>query len=149
MTSSIKFNKMEIQNFFSVGNMITVDFSGFNGMNYVYGYNRDLQTKNGSGKSTIFCDALLYALFGKPMKTVNKKHIRNRNFSCVGATFVNVYFTVGSDKFEIHRSLSKSNAPIIVVIKNGEDITPGSSEAINAYIEDDVLNYVVDTDGLV
>lgn len=48
---NIEFKKMEIQNFKSVGELVEIDFTQFNGLNFVYGKNLDVvNAKNGSGK---------------------------------------------------------------------------------------------------
>lgn len=47
----IKFEKIEMQNFKSVGKMLSLDFNDFSGLNFVYGKNLDVpNAKNGSGK---------------------------------------------------------------------------------------------------
>lgn len=44
---NIEFKKIEIQNFKSVGELVEIDFSSFNGLNFVYGKNLDvLNAKN-------------------------------------------------------------------------------------------------------
>ncbi len=48
--NNITFNWVSMQNFFSVGEEVRVDFNEFNGMNYVYGENKDDDCRNGSGK---------------------------------------------------------------------------------------------------
>lgn len=48
--NEINFNWIKIQNFFSIGKEIHFDFSKHSGMNYVFGINKDIDTKNGCGK---------------------------------------------------------------------------------------------------
>jgi len=48
---NIEFIKMEMQNFKSIGEKITLDYTQFKGLNFVFGKNMDVQNaKNGSGK---------------------------------------------------------------------------------------------------
>lgn len=60
----INFEKIEIQNFISVGNQpLTIDFK--KGLHYVTGRDVSTGSRNGVGKTAIFVDAILFALYGK------------------------------------------------------------------------------------
>jgi DNA repair exonuclease SbcCD ATPase subunit len=66
---NIEFEKIEVQNFKSIGEMISFDYREFKGLNFVYGKNLDMpNAKNGSGKTNLLIDALMFALFGKTLK---------------------------------------------------------------------------------
>lgn len=75
----IDFLRLEIQNFKSVGHKVIFDYTRLNGLTFVYGKNYDIPgSKNGTGKSTIMCDALTFALYGRTMKNTNNKYLPNR-----------------------------------------------------------------------
>ena len=60
----INFNKIEIKNFLSIGNQpLTIDFK--KGLHYVTGRDSSTGSRNGVGKTAIFVDAVLFALYGK------------------------------------------------------------------------------------
>lgn len=137
---NIRFKKITISNFLSVGEPITIEFPAYAGLNYVYGFNHDLDTKNGSGKSTIFVDAILYALFGKTLRPITRKHVPNRNYACENDTEVKLELEIGKDKYVIKRGMTKSRQlPTMTVTHNGINVTKGSSDATNEYIETNIL----------
>ena len=76
--NNIHFNYITIKNFISIGAEVKLDFNDYSGMNYVFGFNKDLNVKNGSGKSAIFIDAILFALFNKTSKGIRKSYIPPR-----------------------------------------------------------------------
>jgi len=48
---NLEFIKIEIQNFKSVGELVTLNYKELKGLNFVFGKNLDVQNaKNGSGK---------------------------------------------------------------------------------------------------
>lgn len=60
----INFNRIEIKNFLSIGNQpLTIDFK--KGLHYVTGRDSSTGSRNGVGKTAIFVDAVLFALYGK------------------------------------------------------------------------------------
>ena len=75
---NIKFNKINIQNFLSIGEA-SIDFSN-NGYTLVKGFNNnkdDLATSNGSGKSSLF-EAICWCLTGETIRGI-KSDISNIN----------------------------------------------------------------------
>jgi DNA repair exonuclease SbcCD ATPase subunit len=137
---NIQFRRLTVSNFLSVGAPIVVDFPDYVGLNYVYGFNHDLDTKNGSGKSTIFVDAILFALFGKTLRPITRKHIPNRNYACEGDTEVRLELEVGKDKYVITRGMTKHRQlPTMMVTHNGINVTKGSADATNSFIETNIL----------
>ena len=76
MIKKVIFEKLEIQNFLSIGEeKVTVQFQ--NGISIITGINRDqLDRRNGIGKSTI-ADALSFVLFGSTIRDLKKEFIVN------------------------------------------------------------------------
>ena len=90
---NIEFEKIEVQNFKSIGEMISFDYREFKGLNFVYGKNLDMpNAKNGSGKTNLLIDALMFALFGKTLKNTNNKYIPNRFVSEKLKPYAKLYF---------------------------------------------------------
>ena len=98
---NIEFEKIEVQNFKSIGELVTFNYKDFKGLNFVYGKNLDVpNSKNGTGKSNLMCDALVFALFGKTLKNTNNKYIPNRLVSDKLKPYVRLYFKSNSSVFK-------------------------------------------------
>jgi DNA repair exonuclease SbcCD ATPase subunit len=125
---------MTVRNFFSVGAEVKLNFHDYPGMTYIYGINKDLNVKNGSGKSTVTVDALLFALFNKTVKNVNKNNIPHR---LVGKDAeVKLNFTVGGEEYTIVNSV----APTQVKLYCGEEeITKSSIKETYDFVEKEVI----------
>jgi len=137
--NNITFNWVSMQNFFSVGEEVRVDFNEFNGMNYVYGENKDDDCRNGSGKSTIFCDALLFALFNKTVKKLKKARIVNRiaKKKCV----VKVNFSVNNRTYTVSNSIKPNEYKLIQHKDDGdEDLTKSSIDETVNFLSTEILN---------
>lgn len=132
--NKVHFNYITIQNFFSVGPEIKIDFNQYPGISYVYGLNKDLNVKNGSGKSTIFVDAILFALFNKTIKKVNKVNIPHRLSK--NDCFVKLNFMVNEDEYTIENYITPTHCKLF---KNSEDITKSSIKETYDYIEEEVI----------
>lgn len=135
---NIKFNKMNIQNFLSIGEA-SIDFSN-NGYTLVKGYNNnkdDLATSNGSGKSSLF-EAICWCLTGETIRGI-KSDISNINAD--DGAYVELDLEVSGDIWKIIRTkdhkLYKTN---LKLIKNGQDISGkgirDSSKILNEYLPD-------------
>ena len=69
----INFKKLSIQNFLSVGEeKLILNFQ--NGINLITGLNKDKESKNGCGKTTIL-DALYWSIFGNTIRDIKKDRI--------------------------------------------------------------------------
>ena len=89
---------------------------------------------NGSGKSTLL-DAVSFALFGKPHRTINKSQIVNtiNGKGCV----VEVEFDIGSHSFKIVRAIKPNKFEIW---QNGNMINQASqSRDYQKYLEQNIL----------
>ena len=81
---NIVFEYIEVQNFKSVGDPIIINYKDFNGLNFVIGNNLDHPgAKNGSGKSVLLVDCLIFALFGKTAKPTSNQNLINRYYKII------------------------------------------------------------------
>ncbi len=89
------FKKLVWKNFLSTGNNESTVYLDRDASTLIVG-------ANGAGKSTML-DALSYALFGKPHRSINKPQLVNsiNNKNCL----VTVEFEVGSNKYKIIRGM--------------------------------------------
>jgi DNA repair exonuclease SbcCD ATPase subunit len=138
----IRFNYINLKNFMSVGSdPLTFNYS--TGLHYVYGENYDVSTdvdeqviSNGSGKTVILVDALLFALFGKTQRKVKMAEIVNIYTGCECEVTVN--FTKDKDVYEITRGLKPDKITISV---NGEDLNEEAKKRdSNKFIVEQILD---------
>lgn len=147
---NIEFEKIEVQNFKSIGEMISFDYREFKGLNFVYGKNLDMpNAKNGSGKTNLLIDALMFALFGKTLKNTNNKYIPNRFVSEKLKPYAKLYFrsngqlyssetygrVVGGVMSTIGMELLKLDDDYNVI----EDLTQSSVNKTKQYIQNNLL----------
>lgn len=147
---NLEFVKIEMQNFKSVGELIELNYNDLSGLNFVYGKNLDVaNARNGSGKTSIIADSLVFALFGKTLKNTNNKYIPNRNVSERLKPYVKVYLrsngqlysvetygrVVGGIMSTIGMELLKLNDDMSV----NEDLTQSSIIKTKSYIQDNIL----------
>lgn len=111
----IKFEYLTIENFRSIGDEIKISFD--NGINFISGYNKDQNSYNGVGKTTII-EAFFFALFGVSIKKTNKSNLIN--YITNTSAIVSLSYYVGDDHFLITRSLNPSS---LELLKNDEDIS--------------------------
>ena len=98
----IKFEKVRWKNFLSTGNQFTEIDLNRNETTLIIG-------ENGAGKSTVL-DALCFALFGKPFRTISKSQLVNT----VNAmeTVVEIEFSIASRKYKVIRSIKPNKFEI-------------------------------------
>ena len=79
---NIIFKKIEAQNFKSIGPLTSLNYEDFTGLTYIYGENLDINdntsTRNGTGKSTLMIDCLMFALFGQTLIDTSVSYLPNR-----------------------------------------------------------------------
>ena len=98
----IIFEKVRWKNFLSTGNQFTEIDLNRNETTLIIG-------ENGAGKSTVL-DALCFALFGKPFRTISKSQLINT----VNAmeTVVEIEFSIASRKYKVIRSIKPNKFEI-------------------------------------
>ena len=98
----IKFEKVRWKNFLSTGNQFTEIEVARNATTLIIG-------ENGAGKSTVL-DALCFALFGKPFRTISKSQLINT----VNAmeTVVEIEFSIASRKYKVIRGIKPNKFEI-------------------------------------
>lgn len=123
----IIFKKLTWKNFLSTGNSETTIYLNRDSSTLVVG-------ANGAGKSTML-DALSYALFGKPHRSINKPQLVNsiNNKNCL----VTVEFSVGKIEYKIIRGMKPN---IFEVYRNGKLLDQEShSRDYQKIIEQNIL----------
>ena len=91
----ITFEKIRWKNFLSSGNQFIEVNLNNNATTLIVGH-------NGAGKSTIL-DALCFALFNKPFRTIKKDQLINS--VNLGGTEVELEFSISSNKYKIKRGI--------------------------------------------
>ena len=95
------FEKIEICNFFSIGNIpLIIEFN--RDINFVCGYNHTNQSNNGCGKTVIFYCALYYALFGEAGRDIKQTGIIN--YYNNSKMYVKLNLKKNNQNIEIYRS---------------------------------------------
>jgi DNA repair exonuclease SbcCD ATPase subunit len=137
----IIFSKLKVQNFLSVKEL-EFDFTKHSGMNYIYGHNMDVgrgdEARNGAGKSAIFGDALLFALFGKTGKNLKKANIVNR---IVGKKCIaEVWFTTRGKQYHVINGASPAFCTIEMYDgEKWENISKSTMAESQAFLTDEIL----------
>jgi DNA repair exonuclease SbcCD ATPase subunit len=123
----ITFKKLTWKNFLSTGNNETTVYLNKDSATLVVG-------SNGAGKSTML-DALSFALFGKPHRSINKPQLVNsiNNTNCL----TTVEFSVGRIEYRIVRGIKPN---IFEVYRNGKLLNQEShSRDYQKIIEQNIL----------
>ena len=147
---NIEFEKIEIQNFKSIGEMVTFPIKDIKGLTFIYGKNLDVpNAKNGSGKSNLLVESLIFALFGKTLKNTNNKYIPNRLISEKLKPFCKLYLRVDGQLYSCEtygRVVAKTMSTIgMELLKLDddynviEDLTQSSVIKTKQYIQEHIL----------
>lgn len=115
---NVNFKKLKIQNFMSVGNdPIEINFDS--GLNFITGYNRDENSYNGVGKTTII-NSFFYCLFGTLYGDNSGKLKQSDIINNVvgGSPSVELEFESDSNSYKIVRSAKPSKC---VIYRNGSE----------------------------
>ncbi|MCX6783400.1 MAG: recombinase [Candidatus Levybacteria bacterium] len=123
----ISFDKIRFKNFLSSGNVFTEIKLNKNKNTLIIG-------KNGNGKSLLI-EAICFALFNKPYRNINKPQLVN---SVNGKNMVvELYFSIGDDKFIIKRGMK----PVIFeIIRNGTLVNQDAdSRDYQEYFESSII----------
>ena len=128
----IKFQTLKIKNFLSVGEE-EIDLNFKSGINLLTGINKDNNTRNGVGKSSII-ESIFWCLFGVTIRDIkNDKIIHNQQKKgCeVCLTFELGELEGESSKYSIKRQLGPSK---VEVYKEDKDITLSTIPANDDFI---------------
>lgn len=100
--TKIKFEKVRVQNFLSFG-PIPIEFEYKSGLNFVTGFNKDYNTFNGVGKTSLLVESISFALFGETYRDISQSGIINEKVKdeCI----VELWFTVNDEPYKVVRSL--------------------------------------------
>jgi DNA repair exonuclease SbcCD ATPase subunit len=130
----INIKQIHLLNFLSVGNKwVTVDFR--KGLYRITGENLDNNTKNGVGKSALFIDGLIFALFGKPVRKINIPDIPN-TINGKKKCEVKIEFEVNGNHYMIHRGINPS---FLLLNINGENELQDSTKKITQKRINDII----------
>ena len=112
----IRFHKVRFRNFGSFGNNGTEIHLDKNRTTLVSGM-------NGHGKSFALLDSITFGLFGKPFRKINIPQLINsiNEKDC----YVEVYFSIGDDKYCVHRGIK----PKIFEIYKNEELIDQNAKA--------------------
>lgn len=123
----VQFTKIRYKNILSTGNV-------FNEINLNKSKTTLISGSNGSGKSTIL-DAIVFALYGKPFRKINKPQLMNTINQ--KELLVEIEFTVGGNEFVVKRGMRPG---LFEIWKNGEMINQDSaSRDYQEYLEKNIL----------
>ena len=143
---NIIFEQLELQNFKSVGDPIILDYQSLKGFNYIFGTNSDSAdgASNGSGKSSIFQDGIVFALFGKTLKNTNNQYIANRNCDKKLETYAKLTFVVDNQRYRSECKVTGCCQMTLLKQINSdldewEDITQSTVVKTRQYIQEHIL----------
>jgi DNA repair exonuclease SbcCD ATPase subunit len=101
--------------------------------NFLIGENLDTKSGNGSGKSSLL-NCITYAFYNKPFNNISLPKLVNSTNALKNTLMeVEMEFKKGPNLYSIYRKRGESHG--IVVLKNGEDITPDSVNETDNMIE--------------
>lgn len=124
---NINFNKVRYKNILSTGNIFTEINLNDNKTTLISG-------SNGSGKSTLL-DAIVFALYGKPFRKINKPQLLNSINQ--KDLMVELEFDVGKQTYLIRRGLRPA---IFEIFKNGVLLNQdAASKDYQEYLEQNIL----------
>lgn len=124
----ITFKKLRYKNILSTGNVFTeIDLSKSN--------TTLISGGNGSGKSTVL-DAIVFALYGKPFRKINKPQLINSINQ--KEMVVEIEFATGTNHYMVRRGIKPG---IFEIYKNGSLVDQESATRdYQSYLEQNILN---------
>lgn len=132
----ISFNKITVRNFLSFGpEPTTLEYK--NGLTFVTGFNKDYNTYNGVGKTTLLVEAISFALFGEAYRKMDQAEIINENAK--GACIVELWMQVNDDSYKITRSLKPNK---LYLVKNTEAVPDKDETRTIPQTNADILNII-------
>ena len=123
----IHFKKVQYKNILSTGNAFTT-------INLDGSPSTLISGSNGAGKSTLL-DAIVFGLYGKPFRKVNKAQLIN-SINQKGM-LVEIYFAVGGNNYMIRRGMKPN---VFEIYKDGELINQDAAKRdYQTYLEDNII----------
>lgn len=150
----VEFGTICIHNYKSIGDEVRFDYRDYGGMTYVKGENLDMpDLANGTGKSTIFVDALLMVLFGIQSNKFKNNNIFHRQAKHdIG--WIKLQMFVNGQEWNVHCVFTRSkkgDVSLSRALYEGHEICDDNSRTKSSmaqtlkFIADDVLKCDSDT----
>lgn len=120
----VDYKRVVMRNFLSVGEeSVEIKYTS-GGITMVFGQNMDTQDSNGSGKTAVCLDALLFAVFGTTFKTLKRQDAISNSLTS-GKTYVMVEFSKNGVEYVIERELAPSRLRLYI---NGVQLQRSSAQ---------------------
>lgn len=124
----IVFKKIRFKNFISTGNQ-------FNEIIFNQHERTLVSSSNGSGKSSSCIDSIVFALFGKAHRNINKNQLINSTNE--KDLLVELWFSIGNIEYKIQRGLKPNIFDIF--INDEKQNTLSNVKDMQAFLETDIL----------
>ena len=128
----MRFVKLSWKNLFSYGDYYSEVQLDQDGIVFVRGVNKENNTSNGSGKSSII-DVFVWALYGKPLKNVPADHVKNTHTRKTGHACLG--FWIGDDYYELNRYRGDKEFGNGVMIKRNNVIDENIANGTNRDVQ--------------
>ena len=145
-TYDIEIGKMNVTNFMSIGPTVEFDFSGRNKMNFVYGENKDVPgERNGCGKTVIFGEALLFAMFGETCREIKNEYIAHRQMPKGTQVRVDLKLKIKEQQYEIESGMDMPYCNtffrLYKILEDGskESLSRASIKETRLYFEKEII----------
>jgi DNA repair exonuclease SbcCD ATPase subunit len=135
----VELQEVSIQNFQSIGETpLKMTFDENGKVTIITGYNKDLDSKNGVGKTTIL-DAVCFLFYGATSRKILKTTIANRYTE--GACIVSGKIKIGKAQIEIVRSIRPNS--LVYKVDKGDGVVTNEHKTVDETNKDiiDMIGY--------